>query len=210
VQQYLQPPAVKRSFRDLALRGALTVAAIVIAAAILHNALFGAVGAYLVKSVPPEKADVALVLAGDFFGNRILKGGDLVRQGYVPRVLVSGPSGSYGMHECEPAIAFAVRAGYPVEYFVHVEHNARSTEEEAVPTIAAIRQSGAHRVLLVTSDYHTRRSGNVFRRAAPDLEFLVVAAPDVDFSPQGWWHTRQGRKVALYEWMKTVADWLGI
>jgi hypothetical protein len=65
-------------------------------------------------------------------------------------------------------------------------------------------------VLLVTSDYHTRRAGGVFHRAAPDLEFLVVAAPDIDFSAQGWWRTRQGRKVALYEWMKTVADWFGI
>jgi len=76
--------------------------------------------------------------------------------------------------------------------------------------IPLLRSAGAHRILLVTSDYHTRRAGKVFRRAAPDLEFIVVAAPDEDFSAGGWWRTRDGRKVALYEWMKTVADWFGI
>jgi uncharacterized SAM-binding protein YcdF (DUF218 family) len=201
---------VKRSVRIVAQRGALALASLVILIAIFHNAVFGVVGSYLVNAAPPEKADVALVLAGDFTGNRILKAGELVRQGYAPRAIVSGPSGQYGSHECDLAIAFAVRAGYPAEYFVHLEHDARSTAGEAETMIGTIRQSGAHRVLLVTSDYHTRRAGNIFRKAAPDLEFRVVAAPDVDFSPGGWWHTRQGRKVALYEWMKTVAQWFGI
>jgi len=177
---------------------------------LFHNALFGAVGAYLVNAGPPEKADVALVLAGDPFGNRILKAGELVRQGYVPRAMVSGPSGQYGSYECDLAIPFAVRAGYPAEYFIHVEHDGRSTAEEAVAIIPVIRKSGAHRVLLVTSDYHTRRAGRIFRRAAPDLDFRVVAAPDTEFSADNWWHTRQGRKVALYEWMKTVGNWFGI
>src|SRR5262249_56412383 len=107
-----------------------------------------AVGSFLVNAGPPQKADVALVLAGDFSGNRILKAGDLVRQGYVPRALISGPSGTYGYHECDLAIPFAVRSGYPAEYFGHLESNARSTAEEAQVAIPVIRRSGAHRVLL--------------------------------------------------------------
>jgi uncharacterized SAM-binding protein YcdF (DUF218 family) len=189
---------------------ALVAGVVGVAGGLLHQPLFGAIGSYLVRNDALRNADIGLVLAGDASGNRILKAGELVREGYIPHVLVSGPSGMYGFHECDLAIPFAEHAGYPASYFEHVEHDARSTAEEAVATIRAVRKTAAHRVMLITSDYHTRRAGRIFRRTAPDLEFVVVAAPDLEFSPDGWWRTRQGRKVALYEWLKTAADWFGI
>ena len=170
----------------------------------------GALGSYLVQAQPPVKADIALVLAGDSRGNRIVKGAELVQQGYVPRVLVSGPDGMYGAHECDLAIAFAVRAGYPEAYFVHFENTARSTREEAADAVVVLRKMGAHKVLIVTSDFHTRRAGRMYREAAPDLEFITVAAPEPFFSADGWWKNREGQKTALYEWMKTVASWVNL
>jgi uncharacterized SAM-binding protein YcdF (DUF218 family) len=62
----------------------------------------------------------------------------------------------------------------------------------------------------VTSNYHTRRAGRIFRSKAPDLEIHMIAAPDRDFTPDGWWKTRQGQKVFLDEWIKTVATWFGL
>jgi uncharacterized SAM-binding protein YcdF (DUF218 family) len=197
---------VKRALRILT----LVLAVMILLALVFHNALLAAMGGYLVHATAPEKADIALVLAGDSDGNRILAGGDLVRRGYVPRVLVSGPSGLYGHYECDLAIPFAVKAGYPESYFVHLEHDARSTKEEAVNTVARLRQLGAHKILLVTSDYHTRRAGKIFRSVAPDLQIIVVAAPDKSFTADGWWHTRQGEKIAFIEWLKTVTEPFGI
>jgi len=49
---------VKRAFRILA----LVLAASVVLGLIFHNAVLGAMGAYLVNAGPPEKADIALVL----------------------------------------------------------------------------------------------------------------------------------------------------
>ena len=201
-----RPSPVKRAARILV----LAILAVVVLALIFHNAVLTALGAYLVKAGPPEKADIALVLAGDGEGNRILKAAQLARQGYVSKVLVSGPSGIYGYHECDLAIPFAVKAGYPESYFVHLENDARSTQEEARDAIARLRQLGVHSVLLVTSDYHTRRAGKIYRSAAPDLRFIVVAAPDVSFTPDGWWHNRQGEKIAFTEWLKTVTEPFGI
>ena len=40
----------------------------------------------------------------------------------------------------------------------------------------------AHRIDIVTSDYHTRRAGNIYRAQAPGLEIHMVAAPDLYFS----------------------------
>jgi len=179
-------------------------------AVVLHAQILGALGAYLVEAGPPQKADAALVLAGDGWGHRILTAAQLARDGYVPKVLVSGPDGAYGLHECDLAIPFAVKQGYPESYFVHMEHSARSTRAEAQAVLPEIRRMGFKRVIVVTSNFHTRRAGEIFRELAPDLTILMVAAPDQSFTPDGWWHNREGQKTFLMEWEKTLGNWIGL
>ena len=83
-------------------------------------------------------------------------------------------------------------------------------KEEARVAIGEFRRLGVHRVMVVTSDYHTRRTAKIFHAMAPDLTFNVVAASDEFFSANGWWHSREGRKTFMFEWMKTIAEWLGL
>ena len=172
--------------------------------------ILGAMGGALVAASPPEKADIAVVLAGDSTGNRILKAAELVRNGYAPLALISGPGDQYGYHECDLAIPFAVKHGYPESYFAHSENDAKSTRAEVAALATDLRHRGVHKVLLVTSNYHTRRAGKLFRQAAPELAVVVVAAPDKYFAPDGWWKDREGQKIFLSEWEKTIAVWLGI
>ncbi len=176
----------------------------------LHPVWLGWVGEYLVHADPPAHADIAVVLAGDWWGNRILKAGELVKQGYVPRALVDGPAGFYGFSESDLAIAFAVKQGYPGQWFVPFPMHANSTDEEARLVVSELRRLGVHKFLLVTSNYHTRRAGRLFRKVAPDLDMRVVAASDQAFRPGDWWHTRAGRKQAFFEWTKTMAEWMGL
>lgn len=184
--------------------------AVLIAAGILwsHPLWLGLAGAALVHNEAPARAEIAVVLAGGWRGNRILKAAELVREGWVPRALVSGTY-YYGWAEPDAAIEFAVRHGFPREWFIALAHSARSTEEEAGIVVQRLRQMGVKRLLLVTSDYHTRRALGCFRRVAPDLEIRAIGAPDPDFPPQ-WWRSRQGRKTFLLEWMKMVSWRLGI
>jgi len=188
----------------------LLSAGLVLIVVALHAQILGALGAYLVKAVPPQKADAALVLAGDGWGYRMLTAAQLARDGFVPKVLVSGPDGAYGLHECDLAIPFAVKHGYPESYFVHMENSARSTVTEAQAVLPVIRQMGIQRLIVVTSNFHTRRAGAIYRKLAPDLTILIVAAPDENFTTNGWWHKREGEKTFLVEWEKTVANWLGL
>jgi uncharacterized SAM-binding protein YcdF (DUF218 family) len=164
----------------------------------------------LVSSKAPAKADIIVVLAGDYAGNRILKAAELVRQGFAPQALIDGPSEAYGLHESDLAIAFAVRHGYPESYFVPFPNDARSTGAEADAVLAELRRRKLHRIDIVTSDFHTRRAGKIFRSKARDVEIHMVAAPDRDFTPDGWWKTREGKKVFATEWTKTVGTWLGL
>lgn len=187
----------------------LAAAIVVLVIMLLRVPILTALGSHLVRAESPRKADIALVLAGGSDGRRILAAADLIKNGYARVALISGPSGVYGWYECDLAIPFAVKAGFPESYFAHAENDARSTADEAAALIPELRRRGAHTVLLVTSNYHTRRAANLFRAAAPDLTFIPIAAPDRDFTPDGWWHTRDGEKTFLIEWEKTVAVWFG-
>lgn len=189
---------------------ALVLAAAVLLAAVFHTAILTALGSYLVKAGPPQKADIVIVLAGDASGHRILKAAQLVREGYASKVVVSGPEGQYDYAECDLAIPFAVKRGYPESYFLHFENRAHSTKEESEALVPELRRLGAKSVLLVTSDYHTRRASKIFRKAGPDLTFYPVAADAPYFSPAGWWKNREGQKLFAIEWMKTVAEWFGV
>ena len=184
----------------------IAAAAALLLLALFHNPILAALGNFLVKAVPPRKADIIVVLAGDGFGLRILKAAELVKEGYAPKALISGPDGLYGDSECDLAIPFAVRAGYPESYFIHFEHHAHSTAAEARVVSKKLHEMGVKRVMVVTSNYHTRRAGIMFHRAAPDLDIFVVSANDEFFKPDSWWRDREARKIFFYEWLKTVAE----
>ena len=171
----------------------------------LLNAAFDA----LVSAGPPSKADIAVVFAGDERGNRILTAAQLVRDGYVPTVLVSGPSGFYGNYECELAIPFAVNRGFPESYFRHFHGDYTNTADEAVAVIAQLRRENVKKVLVVTSGYHTRRTFRYFAHV-DGIEAHMVAAPDTYANHGTWWRHREGRKTIFLEWAKTIATSLGI
>jgi uncharacterized SAM-binding protein YcdF (DUF218 family) len=133
-----------------------------------------------------------------------------VRRGLAPKALVSGPGDVYGLHESDLAVAFAVRHGFPESYFLPFPNEEKSTAAEADVVIAELRKLHAHRIDVVTSNFHTRRAGNIYRSRARDLEFHFVSAPDPFYSADGWWKNREGRKTFLVEWEKTVATWLGM
>jgi uncharacterized SAM-binding protein YcdF (DUF218 family) len=186
---------------------AVAVCAIILLPAIFASAILTAMGGFLVHSGLPDKADIILVIGGDYTGERILKGAELERDGYAPAVFVSGGGSMYGFHETDLAVAFVRDHGYTAEKFVQFRYPASSTVDEALHVIPELRARGVHRYLLVTSPEHTARAGRVFRRVAPDLEVRVIAAPDSNWNHGRWWTSREGRKTWLMEASKTVADW---
>ncbi|HUI54358.1 MAG TPA: YdcF family protein [Bryobacteraceae bacterium] len=172
-----------------------------------------AVAYALIHDDGPAKADLAVVLGGDYYGHRILKAAELVRQGDVRAVLVSGPPGFYGAHETDLAIPFAVRHGYPAECFIAFQHSELSTRGEVRVILAELRRRDVRSVLLVTSDFHSARAARLLRAAERAAgggpAFRTVAVPDEFFHPGSWWRSRQGQKTVFLEWSKTVATAFG-
>ena len=171
-------------------------------------------GKALIHDDGPGKADIAVVLAGDIYGQRIVKAGELVRSGFVPAVLVSGPGPLYGRYESDLAIAFAVRKGFSQGWFIALPNSALSTREEARVILPELRRRNIRSFLLVTSDYHSARAGRIFREASRGmgggLDMRIVAVPDEFFRADTWWRSRQGQKSVFIEWSKTVATAIGM
>ncbi len=194
-------------FRARSLRW-LIVAVLLLAAFATHAVWLRALGDFLVFDEPPAAADIVVVLAGGYRGNRILRAAELVREGFAPRVLVSGTP-YYDRSESELAIEFAVRRGYPRVWFLALPSRARSTREEASIIMAELRRLGVRSFLLVTSDYHTRRARACFRQIADGMPFRTIAASDEDFASP-WWRSRVGQKTVFLEWTKLIAWRLGM
>ena len=167
-------------------------------------------GAWLTNAEPPQKADIVVVIGGDHHGNRILKGAELVREGFAPKVLSSGVASMYGVREADMAIDFAVQHGYPRDIFISSPYPALSTLDEARGLEPQLRRLGVHKYLVVTSPWHTARTERVFRRVTPDLDVHTVESPDRDWENGEWWKNREGRKLWFYEALKTTADFFGI
>jgi len=193
---------------------ALTLLALAGVVFLARDLWLRALGGALVHDEGAGKAEVAVVLAGDGWGYRLTKGAELARQGYVGRVLVSGPEGFYGINEADAAIRFAVGKGYPADWFVPVYHTAQSTRDEAAALLDALKQRHIHSMLLVTSNYHTGRVRRIFtdveRRRGGGPEVRTVASADRFFSVAGWWRSREGRKTVFLEWTKTLTAVFGI
>lgn len=178
---------------------------VIVSAAVLlirWQATLNCLGAFLVSSQRPQSADLILVLAGDFWGPRAVKGGDLAVQGYAPLALMSGTP-YQGRPDGELAIEFLVKRGYPARLFQSFGHNARSTIEEAIALRPELARRRVKRVLLVTTAYHSRRAAIVFRLFCPGIQFITIAAPDT-YHPDGWWKDPPSKILFFSEWRKIL------
>lgn len=168
------------------------------------------IGSYLVEVQEPQPADLIIVLGGDATGARAMKGCQLLERGLASQMWMSGVNSIYGKPESELAREFVSSKGCQIEKITALRNNVDSTRDEAILIGKMMRERGIKKYLLVTSNFHTKRSGKVFREVSPDLEAVVVAADGNEFRVDGWWLNRHTQKTALNEWLKTISYWVGI
>jgi uncharacterized SAM-binding protein YcdF (DUF218 family) len=183
---------------------ALTLA-IALFAIVRWQATLAYFGSFLVYSEAPQPADLILVLAGDFYGPRVTKAAELAKQGYAPKVLISGTP-YQGRPEGELAIAFLSKQGYRSDWFESFGHHARSTIEEALVLRPELKRRGVKRVILVTSGFHSRRAALVLWLICSGIHFISVPATDSFYQADQWWKNRGSRKLFFSEWSKIVGS----
>jgi hypothetical protein len=157
----------------------------------------------------PQHADVILLLAGEA-DRRPSRGRELLLKGYAPRLIMDVPAGAriYGSSMLDVAETYIERL--PEKASVSLcPIVGLSTKAETQDADKCLKQFETHSVLLVTSDYHTRRALSIFQHELPHYQFSVTAAHDQQQFGTSWWKHRQWAKLNFDEWIRTVW-WYGV
>jgi len=157
-----------------------------------------------------QPADAIVVLGDDNYpGDRARRAAELYQGRWAPKVVVSGRYLRPYANVAELMKRDVMESGVGEGAVVPLAHFAANTREEAYAVRNLIREERWRRVIVVTSNYHTRRSRYIFRRALDhDVEVRVAAAGDRDFMPAGWWNSRAGVRIFFRELMAwPVAVW---
>jgi uncharacterized SAM-binding protein YcdF (DUF218 family) len=157
-----------------------------------------------------EHADAIIVIGDDnFAADRASEAAALFRTGWAPQIVASGRM----LRPYASMADFIARdletRGVPAAAIIRFTHKAEDTREEAEALRVLVAQQGWHRILLVTSSYHTRRARYIFRKVLPSsVNVGVASAPDPQFDSATWWESRQARKMFFLETVGyVVAVW---
>lgn len=165
--------------------------------------LFSTSGAFLVIN-KPERADLIVVLAGET-DRRPARGLELLQRDYAPQLMLDVPANAKIFDEQTIDIAQKYVNGLPQRNRISIcPIVGLSTKAEAQDVGQCLARMPASRILLVTSDYHTRRALSTFKHELRGHEFFVAATEDPTQFGERWWNHRQWAKMNLDEWMKLL------
>ena len=153
----------------------------------------------------PQPADAILVLAGETY-MRPLLALELLSKGYAPRIVIDVPAGERIYQWSTAELAQRWVESLPQANAISIcPITGLSTRDESHEANACLNRTGsAHRVLLVTSDFHTRRALSIFRHETRGVQFSVAAARSASQFGVAWWKQREWAKTNLYEWLRLL------
>jgi uncharacterized SAM-binding protein YcdF (DUF218 family) len=137
----------------------------------------------------PQPSDIIVVLAGET-DVRPAHALQLLQQGYAQRVLIDVPASAKIYKFTQMQLA--------------QDYVQSSTRDEARDVERCLDREQGSKVLIVTSDFHTRRSLSIFRHEIPGRSFSVAAARDATQFGSRWWTHRQWSKTCIDEWLRLL------
>ena len=181
--------------------------------------VFFNVGRWLSVEDRLKKADAIAVLSGRV-PDRALEAARLYRTGYAPEVWLT--------HSTEPAatlqklsVTFAGEDAYDKQILVHegvpdtairiLDPPTVNTADEMKTIGQALKQGRSHKVILVTSKVHTRRTRTLWKRLSQqDGEAIVRGVSDDPFDPSHWWRTTGDALDVVREVLGMLNAWAGL
>jgi uncharacterized SAM-binding protein YcdF (DUF218 family) len=113
----------------------------------------------------------------------------------------------HSCHDCAHRADRLTRQGVQAARIRVIPLTLPGTHGEAVATLAFARRAGIHRLLVVTSPYHTRRSLATFQEVFAGSGIDVGIEPASSTSPAQpprWWRNPYDRAYVAYEWAAVV------
>lgn len=172
-------------------------------------------GKLLVKDdTLPARADGAVVLQGSIPGENVRVHGaiELLQRGEVSAVMLSLPRESYWGEPIAPVALRYIERKYGKELSSHIVFcetppQVNSTRQEAEAVSPCIGDQHWKDFVVVTSDYHTRRAGMIWRTVTaarnPGIRVYTHGVEDPEFQPS-WWRSRLSAKTWFMEFSKLL------
>jgi hypothetical protein len=174
---------------------------------VIALAAFAHRAAHLLVVDDPEKSDAIVVLAGET-SLRPTHAVELLRQGMAPHVFMNAETRVLIYDQELTDIAQKYINTLPEANRISVcPIIGFSTAAEAADVDRCLRSYaplGGHRILIVTSDFHTRRALLIFRNRLPQYQFSTAAARAPGSFGDAWWTNREWAKSTLDEWLKII------
>ena len=160
-------------------------------------------GSFLVIDAP-RPSDVILVLAGET-NHRPERALQLLARGFGRRIVLDVPTNFKVYEFTQTQLAEKYVQDLPEPSAVSIcPIKGLSTRDEARDVANCLADGGSERVLIVTSDFHTRRALSVLRREIPGHEYSVAASRDEEQFGIRWWKHRQWAKTFVDEWLRMI------
>lgn len=179
-------------------------------------------GRYLIVDQPLQPADALVVLAGGLT-DRWLEGADLYREGYGKTVLLSpGYADPVGDNLRAKGVRYprevdVVRdaleqLGVPPSAILIMPGGYDNTADEAAGARRIALDRGWRSVIVVTTQYHTRRTLFAFQREFRDTAITVQVRGSRynNPSPDGWWRSRSDLRWVISELQRLAMYRLGL
>ncbi len=184
----------------------LVFAALLFVVYLVRRPILTAVGEYWIVDDPASQADALIVLSDDdFVGSRAAKAADLYHEGRAPHIVASGrmlrPYAGIG----ELIQRDLTDRGVPTSAIEIYRHNASDTLDEAQTLRGLVVAKKWKHVVIVTSNYHTRRARYIYQKVFPLGVQVDVASPKIRnlMSPIGG-NTKTGLRRFLKELARNV------
>src|SRR5215831_20902318 len=152
----------------------------------------------------PQPSDLILVLAGET-DHRPAHALELLRQGLGKRVLIDVPADVKIYDTLQLHVAENYVQSLPESASVRIcPIVGLSTREETRDVQNCLTPEDGSRILIVTSDFHTRRALSIFRHQLRDKAFSIAASHEPTEFGTRWWSHRQWAKTCVGEWTKVI------
>ncbi len=204
------PSRWKRLLRWWGLRAAVVLALCALGWALRHPIARG-IGAFLIQEDALAQADALYVLGGSPV-ERAAEGARLVRAGFAPVAVFTGAPvneqlAAFGIDSCEAGIgaAIALASGLATDRCV-ILRAGTSTQEEAAAIRGHAASIGADTVIVVTTEFHTRRVSRVMRKAlrGTGITAIVRGARSHRYDADRWWASEEGLIMVNNECVKLL------
>lgn len=211
--KHLMPSPTRKPFRALLWLLAASVA-------ILLCLLCWGSDLLIVSEPAPDHVDAAIVLQGSIIGEKVRIAGavGLLQRGLAGRILLSIPKESYWGQSLPPVAHAFIERNYGSDVAARVDFcetgaDVNSTLQEAQAVSSCIQEHHWYAIAIVTSDYHTRRAGILWRRTLkdrnPGVHIWIDGVADPEFQ-QPWWRHRLSAKTWFMEFLKLGSSMLGV